>query len=289
MLPEPLAPLVERAPGVGIVTDFDGTLAPIIGDPATACALPAAVEALTVLARRLALVGVVSGRPVAFLRTHLPIAGIELVGQYGLEWSEDGRDVLDPRVGAHTDHLAAAARDAETRWPDLPIERKGAVAFTVHWRTAPERAPNPAAVLELAHRHGLRAEPARMAYELRAPLDVDKGDGVRRLVRGRALEVLAFAGDDRGDLAAFDALDTLGGSGGSGGSDGSDGSGGSGESGESGGSGGSERGVGHVVRIAVASEEEPPELVARADLVVDGPVAFAGVLGELARALNERG
>ena len=38
-----------------------------------------------------AVVGIVSGRPVEFLRTHLPVPGLALVGQYGLERWVGGR------------------------------------------------------------------------------------------------------------------------------------------------------------------------------------------------------
>ena len=40
----------------------------------------------------------------------------------------------------------------------------------------------------------------------------------------------------------------------------------------------------HAVRIAVGSAEAPPELLAQADLVVDGPAGLVSVLEELARA-----
>jgi trehalose 6-phosphate phosphatase len=40
-----------------------------------------------------------------------------------------------------------------------------------------------------------------------------------------------------------------------------------------------------AVRVAVRSEEAPPELLARADLVVDGPEGVATMLRELATGL----
>jgi trehalose 6-phosphate phosphatase len=89
-LPSVLAPLVDDPRSAAVVTDFDGTLAPIVDDPARARALPAAVSALRDLAGRFGLVGVVSGRPVDFLRAQLPIDGLTLVGQYGLERLVDG-------------------------------------------------------------------------------------------------------------------------------------------------------------------------------------------------------
>jgi trehalose 6-phosphate phosphatase len=90
-----------------------------------------------------------------------------------------------------------------------------------------------------------------MAVELRPPVGVDKGSAVAALAADA--RVAMFAGDDHGDLAAFDAL------------------------------------AGRVrdgaldaaVRVAVRSPEEPAELVARTDVGVEGPAGFAGFLAAL--------
>ena len=131
--------------------------------------MPAALDALAALADRLALVAVVSGRPVEFLREHAAIDGAVLVGQYGLETLVDGRVVVDASVTPYLDAVAAAAEEAQRTWPDLLVERKGEIAFTVHWRTAPGAAPHEGALAELASRHGLDTQPGRMACELRPP------------------------------------------------------------------------------------------------------------------------
>ena len=69
-----------------------------------------------------------------------------------------------------------------------------------------------------------------------------------------------LAGDDHGDLAAFDALDEL-------------------------------IALGEIddaVRVGVHSDEAPPELLAaRADIVVDGPEALVGLLDDLVVEIRE--
>jgi trehalose 6-phosphate phosphatase len=67
-----------------------------------------------------------------------------------------------------------------------------------------------------------------------------------------AAAAACFLGDDLGDLPAFDALDRL-----------------------------AARSGADVLRVAVRSEEAPPELLARADLVVDGPPGALALLEEL--------
>ena len=265
--PRPVAfARLAREPGrAAFVTDFDGTLAPIVNDPARARALPDALDALGALAQRLALVAVVSGRPAGFLRDHVPVPGVVLVGQYGLETVSGGDIVVDPAVAPYVDAVAAAAAEAERTWPELFVERKGEIAFTLHWRTVPGSEPHPDALATLAERHGLETQPGRMACELRPPVPVDKGTAVERLLPGGA-DVIAFAGDDRGDLSVFDLFDEW--------------------------SVPPDEAVDEprvwCVRIAVRSSEAPPELVERADVVVDGPPGLAALLAEMVSGLPAR-
>lgn len=89
-----------------------------------------------------------------------------------------------------------------------------------------------------------------MSVELHPPIDEDKGTSLARLA-AEHIGPVVFAGDDVGDLAAFDALDALEAEGRS------------------------------VLRIAVDSTEAPEELRSRADLVVAGPEGFAQLLRSL--------
>jgi trehalose 6-phosphate phosphatase len=246
----------QDAQRVAVISDYDGTLAAIVDDPSKAVALPAALDALRDLVDRVALVAIVSGRPVAFLRENVPVAGITLVGQYGLEQVFEGRIVVDPRVKPYLPDVASAAQEAAERWPELPMERKGELAFTVHWRTRPDRAPTTTEITRFADRHGLTIVPGRRACELRPPVPVDKGVAVRRFLEASSFEAVVFIGDDRGDLSAFDALDR-----------------GQAASG----------GELTVVRVAVRSSEVPPELLERADVIVDGPEGVATFLSSLVR------
>jgi trehalose 6-phosphate phosphatase len=256
--PTPLAPLVADPATAGVVSDFDGTLAPIVDDPARARALPAAVDALGALADVVAVVAIVSGRPIEFLRAQIPVEGVTLVGQYGLERVVDGVPRIDPRAEPFVDAVSAAADEAETRFPGLVAERKGSVAFTLHWRTAPDAAPSPDALQDLARDHGLSLTPGRMAAELRVPVPMDKGVALRDLLERSALHTCLFAGDDHGDRPAFAALADH-----------------------------RRQDPGFVgVAVAVRSPEAPPELLDTADLVVDGPAGLAALLSDLAAALT---
>jgi len=256
----PLAPLTVEPAASALVSDFDGTLAPIVADPARARPLPGAAAALAALARALGVVAVVSGRPVAFLREHLPVPGIVLAGVYGLERMAGDVVETDPRAVAHLDAVTAAAGEAASRWPTLTVERKGSTAFTVHWRRAPGDAPSRDALATLAASHGLRLAWGRQAAELLVPVPVDKGTVVRALLDEHAARVGAAAGDDVGDVAAFRALTDR-----------------------------TATQPGFVaVRLAVRSPEAPRMLLDAADAVVDGPAALVALLADLADSLSRR-
>ncbi len=249
-----LRALADDPGATAILADFDGSLSSIVDHPDDAVPVGGAVATLRRLTQRFARVGIVSGRPVEFLRRVLPVDGLELVGQYGLErWNADRACVeVDEAAAPYAAAVAAVAAAADAVLPDVFVERKGTVAVTLHWRMRPEVGADAEAwAARQADALGLTRYPTRMAVELRPPVPVDKGRGVERLARGtrRAL----FAGDDHGDLSGFDALDRLV----------ADGS------------------LASAVRIAVRSSEEPPELVARADVHVDGPDALVALLSAL--------
>jgi trehalose 6-phosphate phosphatase len=233
--------------------DFDGTLSEIVPRPDDARPRPEVVPLLLALVDRFAVVGIVSGRPVEFLRTHLPVPGLALVGQYGLERSVGDDVVADPRVEPFVAAVADVAARAEHELPGVLVERKGRIAVTLHWRNAADQGAGSRDWADrVAAETGLTLYPTRMAAELRPPIGVDKGDAVAALVAPH--RVAMFAGDDHGDLSAFDALARL-----------------------------RRDGVlDAVVRVAVRSPEEPAELVARTDVGVAGPAGFVSLLAELA-------
>jgi trehalose 6-phosphate phosphatase len=254
-----VALLTQQPRRTVLLVDFDGSLSRIVDHPDDARPLPEVVPALAALVGVLGRVGVVSGRPVDFLVEHLPVPGLTLVGQYGLESSAGGVLTVDPRTQPYLDRVAEAAARAEARLPGIYVERKGTTAVTLHWRTASDRAEEVSAVAaELAAELGLDApQRGRKAVELRPPVPVDKGTVVSQLVDGFA--VGGFAGDDLGDVPAFLAL---------------------------------ERAVARgqlerAVRIGVLSAEAPAELRAAVDTLVDGPEGLLALLNAVAERARD--
>src|ERR1700682_4418732 len=78
------SPVAKVAPSeVVLVTDFDGTLADIVPDPAQTVARPEALQALSRLVRLLADVIVLSSRTNQQLEQLIPISGVRLIGDSG--------------------------------------------------------------------------------------------------------------------------------------------------------------------------------------------------------------
>jgi trehalose 6-phosphate phosphatase len=246
------APWRHQPGRAGVLTDFDGTLAPIVPDPASATALPGARPTLARLAGRYALVAVISGRPVGYLVEQLGgVPRLVLVGLYGFERLADGVVAEHPEVRRWRPVVARVAEEADRAAPPgVLVERKG-LSVTLHWRSAPAEGPGVAEwAARAAAASGLRADPGRRSVELRPPGAGDKGTVLAELADG--LGAACFFGDDAGDLAAFAALRRL-----------------------------SERGV-HTVSVAVDSDEAPAELLAGADVVVPGPPGVLELLEALA-------
>ncbi len=282
--------LIEAPSTTALFLDFDGTMSEIVPDPASAKPLPGVPDMLHALSVRLALVAVVSGRSLSFLQEQLdegrrdgvptqtgkPAGWMEqeqldegrrveasegiskewgsnliFAGSYGLELSWAGETVIDPAITPWEDKIRQAHEEvSKERFSNIFIEDKG-IGFALHWRSHPEES---ARALEVATRvattYGLQLQPGKMAIELRAPVHIDKGSTVLKLVNGQ--ERVCYIGDDEGDLKAYDALDTL------------------------------ESQYHSVVqRVAVDSPEMPAELYSRADLVLERPASLARVLASV--------
>ena len=218
----------------GLFLDFDGVLAPIVERPDDAYPSEATRAELGRLARRYALVAVVSGRAGDDVRLRVGVDGVVAVGSHGLE--------LDPSAEDWRARIAGFADEAS--WPDT--ERKG-LAVSFHYRRAEDEHAAVVQLEEIAARaraEGLVARFGRKVLEVLPPLEANKGTAVRQLLADRGLRRALVAGDDTTDLDAFRALD----------------------------------GLELAVRVAVASDEGPPELREAADVVVASTGEFLELL-----------
>jgi trehalose 6-phosphate phosphatase len=237
---EPLPSLADDPSTMGIFLDFDGTLSPIVDRPEDALPADGAPELLEALASKFALVAVLSGRPLEFLKSRFRPSRVLLCGAYGRERSDRG----GRRMTEGWEPVAAAAVAATAHLEGVLVERKGA-GVALHYRLAPEREVevNEIAVV-LADAFELEIMPGRLVAELVAP-GPKKGDALRGLVQERDLRSVLVAGDDVADVGSFEVVRSL---------------------------------DVRSLCIAVLSEETPQRLVDAADTTVESPEALIELL-----------
>ena len=201
-----LQPLLQT-PRLGLITDVDGTISPIVDDPAAAAVTPRNRDLLAALVGQLALVAVVSGRSAADVRARVGLPDLVYVGNHGLERWQSGHVALAPEAAAYRPALEMAlARLNTLEIPGMQVEDKGATV-SVHYR----RTPDPVAAAQrlspalerFTAEAGLRLFQGRMVFELRPPIDVHKGTALRALVSEHGLTGALYLGDDTTDIDAL--------------------------------------------------------------------------------------
>lgn len=257
---ELLSPLREDAAHTAILLDVDGTLAPIVRHSDDARVSEPTRSLLSAVAKRYAVVACVSGRQASDTRRIVSIGSLTYIGSHGGELlAPSGTEVrTDPELRAWARRVQAFTRAADT--PELRrlrvrLEDKGSIVG-FHWRGAPDEAEAEAAVRAIADEaeaQGLATHWARKVLEVRPPLQIDKGMGVRNLLRGADVAHALYVGDDATDLDAFRALSAL-----------------------------AEEGrLRTALRVGVRSDEGPAEIEREADVVVDGPPGVHRLLESL--------
>jgi trehalose 6-phosphate phosphatase len=241
-----VAGIARGADRAGIFLDVDGTLAPIVARPELARVLPEIPPILGRLAERVAVVAAISGRPSSQVRELVDVEGVLAVGTHGLE--------DEPPMAPEAMAAIEAAATAVGAW----VEPKGAAA-AVHFRGMDD--PDTAAaaaepeLAAAAAAYGLELLGGKRILELTPP-GPRKGGAVARLGREHDLEVVLFAGDDVGDLDAFAVLARL-----------------------------RSEGI-WTCGVAARGPETALEVIAAADLAVDGPEGVAALLEAIADELD---
>ena len=274
--------LVDGRRPLLIVSDFDGTLSPIVLEPTAARIVPAARAALRRLARlaetrpeRVRVV-VLSGRGARDVAGRVRVGGVAYHGNHGIEAGSLARGSraeqlevasdagLEPFVpGASALGRAVARELGHPPW--LFVEDKGpSVAF--HFRQAPNPEQARAALLEAIEAvesevgdHGLAAIDGRRVIEFRPAEAGGKGTAVERLIERERPGAVLVIGDDRTDAEAFSVVRAA-------------------------------RKAGRLDGLAIAvlsHQETPPEVHETADAGLPDPVAAARVLTLIARLLEQ--
>jgi trehalose 6-phosphate phosphatase len=172
----------------------------------------------------------------------------ELVGVAGIRYVGNHGLELHPGAALAADAVARFRDEVDGLWP---VEDKG-LTLSYHYRQAADEKAARAILTRVAaaaEEAGLETRWGRKVLEVRPKLPADKGTAVRELIAVAGAELALYAGDDATDLDAFAGLAAAG--------------------------------LEVAVCVAVDSPEAPPELLAAADIVVDGPPGLLALLREL--------
>jgi trehalose 6-phosphate phosphatase len=192
---------------IGLISDMDGTLSPIVPVPSDAAPTDRNRDLLQQLNQHLALVAVVSGRAADDVRERVGLPDLVYAGNHGLERWRDGNVEVAPAVEPYLKNLQAAIDDIKQAMPDgMWIEDKGAT-LSLHYRdtTNPPKTANAfqPQLEDIADTHDLKVFRGRMIFELRPPLDMNKGTVFKQLVDEHNLAAALYIGDDTTDADAL--------------------------------------------------------------------------------------
>lgn len=183
--------------------DFDGTLAPIVAQPAQARLSQAVAARLAALATRLP-VAVISGRALADLRARLGFTPSYLIGNHGAEDAD--APAATQALQAALDPLRAhlQAWQAQLAAAGVGIEDKG-LSLALHHRLAPAEPAALAAIdAALAGRPpGFDVFGGKRIVNVTPSGSPDKADALQSLLARSGAQTALFAGDDVNDEPVF--------------------------------------------------------------------------------------
>ena len=202
--------LLSQSP-FGLFTDVDGTISEIAPSPGEARVSESCRESLGILARHLAVVGAVSGRPAAEAKAMVGVEGMVYVGNHGFERWVDGSVEPAPGVEDYPARIEATLDEVRELLSieGVIFENKGPTG-SIHYRLCSDHEAALRAIMsavdEPARASDLKVSLGRMVVEFRPPLEVNKGTAVLSLIEEWHLNGAVYLGDDTTDIDVFEAF-----------------------------------------------------------------------------------
>ena len=197
-----------------LALDFDGTLCPIVAEPASAKVSP---QMLHVLRRLSALpqvtLSIISGRQLSEISSSIPLDAV-YAGNHGLEIFGKGLSFRHPEAEAARELLSEICWSFQASldtWPGAWLEQKSLTA-TIHYRQAAEQDHQMIALAIRAHMQRFErlfaVRMGRQAVEIFPRLRWDKGAALRYIRQELGLQdsVCVCIGDDETDETVFAAF-----------------------------------------------------------------------------------
>ena len=195
----------------GLLTDVDGTISQTVPTPQEARVSPLCRQYLAVLCEQLALVAVISGRPVVEAKNMVDIDEMVYIGNHGLERFTGGHSEFTQDAQDYSRVIKAAIKELTPllSTKGISIDNKRVTA-TIHYRLCPEpqlaRRNILAAIENSPHARSLRIIQEKMAVNILPLVKIDKGTALLDLIQEYNLQGGVYMGDDLTDIDAFRAI-----------------------------------------------------------------------------------
>jgi trehalose-phosphatase len=213
---------LKSANHILFLSDYDGTLTPIVDKPELAV-LPQEIKKLL---RKLAknhryTVGIISGRALADLKSKVDLEGIIYAGNHGLEIEGFGSSFLEPIAEEMRPFLKMLNQALSATFRGIKgvfVEDKG-LTLSVHYRSvghsdeiivkdAFSKVTDPLNVMGK-----IMITQGKKVYEIRPPIDWDKGKAIAWLIAkfresvGKSGVLPIYLGDDLTDEDGFEVIE----------------------------------------------------------------------------------
>lgn len=199
---------VSSVPHLLVASDFDGTISPIVSNPADARPLPRAADALRNLAALPHTAGVlISGRSLNDLGTLSGApTGVQLVGSHGAEFSADFVDSIDAAAKELLQQVVHSMHNIAARYPGATVEPKPvSVAFHVRNVADSDAACALRDASTAVENLNIHTTEGKAVLEF-AVMDTNKGSAIDLLRNQCGASAVIYLGDDVTDEKAFARL-----------------------------------------------------------------------------------
>jgi trehalose 6-phosphate phosphatase len=212
---------VRQASHTILLSDYDGTLTPIVGRPDEAILSPEMRDKLRALAQKPDFsVGIISGRSLSEVKSLVGVEEIYYAGNHGLEIEGPGLQLVNPAAKAAQAEIKKLAVQLSTRLGSIEgviVEDKG-LSLSVHYRLV--REDEEKVVADIFHQTTaprlsegkIRVTSGKKVWEVRPPIDWHKGKAVETItkeikaIREGKQGLTIYLGDDITDEDAFRVL-----------------------------------------------------------------------------------
>lgn len=185
--------------------DFDGTLAPIVEDPAVAAMTNTTASLFARLCDRVP-TAIISGRSLSDLRSRISLPIRYLIGNHGLEGLPDACPIQDLKKQCNA-WRAILEKEVlqQLNDPGVWLEDKE-YSLAIHYRKSRKKKRARAHILSVTNSIGseLRVVPGKLVYNLVPASGPHKGIALSRVMKHAGTKFGFFIGDDYTDEDVFE-------------------------------------------------------------------------------------